>query len=109
MSRALRALAATLLIELPVVALGFPTQRRRMVLVALAANTFTNLMLNLVLPTIPVVGSHHILIGEALALFAEAFAYAFAARPRAFARALVVSGIANVLSYELGGLVASLI
>ena len=36
-----------------------------------------------------------------------AAAYAIAARPPALARALVVSGLANALSYELGGFVAS--
>jgi hypothetical protein len=106
---AARALAATLLIEVPVVALGFPSQRRRMVLVALAANTLTNLTLNLVLPSIPAVRAHHVLVGEALALMVETLAYAIAARPRALARALVVSGLANALSYELGGVVASLL
>jgi hypothetical protein len=106
---AARALAATLLIEVPVVALGFPSQRRRMVLVALAANTLTNLTLNLVLPRIPAIRGHYVLVGEALALVVETLAYAIAARPRALGRALVVSGLANVLSYELGGVVAALL
>jgi hypothetical protein len=47
------------------------------------------------------------LIGEAFATLGEAAAYAFAARPHALGRALVVSGIANAVSYELGGAVVA--
>jgi hypothetical protein len=104
-----RALAATLLIEVPVVALGFPNQRRRMVLVAIAANTLTNLTLNLALPSFRVIRGHHVLVGEALALMVETIAYTIAARPPALARALIVSGLANALSYELGGVLAALL
>jgi len=108
-SGAARALVVTLLIEVPVVALGFPNQRRRMVLVALVANTLTNLTLNLVLPSIRAIRGHHVLVGEALALVVETLAYAIAGRPGALGRALVVSGVANALSYELGGVVAALL
>jgi hypothetical protein len=104
-----RALAATLLVEVPIVALAFPRQRARMAAVALVANTFTNLVLNVVLPAIPVFRPHSVLIGEVLALIVEALAYAAAARPPAFGRALLVSGIANAISFELGGVVAALL
>jgi hypothetical protein len=104
-----RALTATLLIEVPVVAFGFPRQRKRLVLIALVANTFTNLTLNLVLPSIQAIRGHHVLVGEALALMVETLAYAIAAGPGMVARALIVSGLANALSYELGGVVAALL
>lgn len=109
MSGVVRALCATLLVEVPIVALGFPRQRSRLVVVAIMANTFTNLILNLVLPAIPLFQPHRILIGEAFALVFEALAYAAAARPPALGRALLVSGIGNALSFELGGVVAALI
>jgi hypothetical protein len=104
-----RALAATLLVEVPIVVVAYPRQRARLALVAIAANTFTNLVLNVVLPAIPLIRSHHVLYGEAFALIVEALAYAAAARPRAFGRALLVSGISNALSFELGGVVAGLL
>jgi hypothetical protein len=108
-SGVVRALAATLLVEVPVVALAYPRQRARMAAVAVVANTFTNLVLNVVLPAIPLFRPHSVLIGEAFALVVEALAYAAAARPRALGRALLVSGIGNALSFELGGVVAALL
>jgi len=108
-SGVVRALSATLLIEVPIVALAFPRQRGRLAAVAVAANTFTNLVLNVVLPAISLVRPHHVLVGEAFALIGEALVYAAAARPPAFGRALLVSGIANALSFELGPFLAALL
>jgi hypothetical protein len=106
-SAALRALAVTLLIEVPVVALGFPGQRVRMALVALVVNTVTNLTLNVLLPAIPLLRPHSLFIGETLAVLVEALAYARAGRPRDLGRALALSGVSNALSYELGGAVVA--
>ena len=100
-------MGATLILEVPVVALCYPRQRVRMALVALVANTFTNLVLNVVLSATPVLKEHYLLIGEILAVVIEALAYAAAGRPRDFGRALAVSGLGNALSYELGGAVAA--
>jgi hypothetical protein len=108
-SGVLRALVATLLIEVPIVALGFPKRRLRLILVAIAANTLTNLTLNLLLPAIPFLRPHRLLLGETLAVVVEALAYVVAAGPGSFGRALVVSGIGNALSFELGGFVAAAI
>jgi hypothetical protein len=80
-----------------------------MATVALFANIATNLFLNGGLPMIPVLRAHRMMIGEALALIAEAVAYALAARPRDWGRAMVVSAIANAMSFELGGLVLSFV
>jgi hypothetical protein len=78
-----------------------------MTLLALVANVCTNLTLNVLLPAVPGLSAHRLLAGEALATVAEAAVYALGSRPRDLGRALIVSGIANALSYELGGAVAS--
>jgi hypothetical protein len=106
-SGALGALLATLIVELPVVAVAYPGQRARMTLIALVANVLTNLALNVLLPAVPGLSAHRLLIGEALATGGEAAVYALASRPRDLGRALIVSGIANALSYELVGAVAA--
>jgi len=103
------ALAVTLVIEVPLVAALFPGQRLRMAVVALVANTVTNLTLNVVLPTLPVVGPHHLVVGELLALVGEAAVYAAVSRPHDLGRALVASGLGNGLSFGLGGALVSLV
>jgi hypothetical protein len=103
------ALFVTLLLEVPLVALAYPRQRARMALVAVVANTFTNLTLNVVLPQVSLVRGHHVLVGEILAVAVEAIAYAAASRPRDVGRALVVSGVANALSFGVGPAVAALV
>ncbi len=107
MSGPLVALAVTLLLEVPLVALVYPGQRSRLAVVALIANACTNLTLNVVLPALPPLRGHHVLVGEILAVVVEAVAYAAASRPRDVGRALVVSGVANALSYGAGGAVAA--
>ena len=102
MISALRALGATILLEVPTVALFYPGQRVRMASAALIVNIVTNLTLNLVLPNIAPFREHHELIGEVLALVVEAATYTLVARPRDIARALAVSGVCNLLSYEVG-------
>jgi hypothetical protein len=53
------ALAVTLLLEVPVVAIAYPGQRARMAAVALVANTATNLTLNVALPRVSLLLGHH--------------------------------------------------
>ena len=96
------ALAITLGIELPLVALLFPGQRLKMAAVALAANTITNLTLNLALPRVELLHGWHVLVGEAFALVAETAAYVWASRPRDFARSLLASSLGNALSFAAG-------
>jgi hypothetical protein len=103
------ALTVTLAIEVPLVALLFPGQRVRMALAALVANTVTNLTLNILLPRIPLVAPHALLVGELLALLGEAAVYAAVSRPRRVARALVASGLGNGLSFGLGGVLTAAI
>lgn len=107
MVRVLRALAITLIIEVPIVAGCFPRQRLRMVLVAILANTFTNLMLNAVLPSL--IHRYYVVVGEILAVIVEAAAYAVAARPCNTGRALAISAICNALSYEFGGMLLAVV
>jgi hypothetical protein len=101
------ALAVTLAIEVPVVVLLFPGQRVRMGIAALVANTATNLVLNLLLPRLPGIGSHHVVVGEVFALVGEAAIYAAVSRPRSLSRALVASGLGNGLSFAAGGLLVA--
>ena len=109
MTGALAALVVTLLLEIPIVAAAYPGQRVRLTAVALVANTFTNLTLNVLLPRWPLGRGHYILVGEILAVVMEAAALAVASRPRDTGRALVVSGLGNALSYGAGGAVLALL
>jgi hypothetical protein len=109
MRGALVALLVTLLLEVPLVALLYPGQRSRLAVVALLANAFTNLTLNVVLPAVPILRGNHVIVGEILAVVVEALAYAAASRPRDLGRALAVSGLANALSFGAGGAVAALL
>jgi hypothetical protein len=94
------ALAITLALEVPLVAALFPGQRVKMALVSAAANTATNLTLNLLLPTLFAQPGSHILPGEILAVVVETEAYALASRPRDLSRSLLASSLANALSYS---------
>jgi hypothetical protein len=80
-----------------------------MVLVASVVNCATNSLLNLGLPSTPLVWREHVVVGEVLAVVVEALAYSLAAQPRDFGRALAVSAACNALSFELGGLLAPLL
>jgi hypothetical protein len=97
---ALLALLITLVLEVPLVAAAFPGQRLKLAVVALAANTFTNLLLNLVLPHL--LHGNHLLPGEVFAVVFEAGAYFVASRPRDAPRSLLVSSVANTLSFSAG-------
>jgi hypothetical protein len=101
-----RALIVTLLLEVPLVVLCYPGQRRRIAVVAIAANTLTNLTLNLVFPQLRFLRGHFLLAGEIFAVLGEAAAYTAAGRPPSAGRALAVSGAGNLLSYRFGGALA---
>jgi hypothetical protein len=65
-------------------------------------NAATNLFLNLVLARTPYLMGHHVLPGEILAVVGEAAAYAAFSRPRDLPRAILVSALANALSFSAG-------
>ena len=100
------ALAATLLIEVPLAALLFPGLRKRIAVVALVANAVTNLALNVGLPWLGIHGDVRILLGETAALVLEAAAYALASRE--IARSVVASAAGNLLSFTVGGVLVHL-
>ena len=101
---ALHALIVTLLIEVPIVVAFFPRKWKRLGLVALGANALTNVVLNVGLPALGVRGTPRILVGEAFALVFEAAAYAIASGARA--RSAIASGVSNIASFTLGGVLA---
>jgi hypothetical protein len=97
----LAALVSTLAVEVPIVALIYPGQRRRMAACCAAATTFTHLVMHFALPrvwsgTVVLVG------GETFALALEALAYVLVSRPRDGARALLASALANGASFGVG-------
>lgn len=96
------ALIITLAIEVPVVAWFYPGQRRKMAVVASLSTTVTNLLMNLVLNNVRCFIGQHVLIGEVIALVAEASAYAVMSRPHDLPRAVFVSSLANALSFTAG-------
>jgi phytoene dehydrogenase-like protein len=98
----LLALAITLAVEVPIVALLFPGQRRRMAGVAAAATTATHLFMHFALPPLLATWRGWLVTGELVALLAEAAAYALLSRPRDPARALAASALANAASYGVG-------
>jgi hypothetical protein len=92
----------TLAVEVPCVALFYPGQRLRMAVVATGVNTISNLTMNLALPRLLGTGTLFLLVGEAGALLLESAAYAATAKPRQIGRGLVVSAVANALSFTSG-------
>jgi hypothetical protein len=96
------AVAVTLLIEVPLVAALYPGQRLKMAAVATVMNVATNLTLNLVLPRLAWLRGQWLLPGEVLAVISEAAAYTLASRPRDLPRGLLVSSLANALSFGAG-------
>ncbi len=99
------ALAVTLALEVPAVALVFRDQALRMGLTCALTTTATHLAMHFLLPR--GVGSYAgvLLVGELGALVVEAGVYALVSRPRDVGRALIASAVANTLSY-LAGVVA---
>jgi hypothetical protein len=96
------ALAVTLAIEVPLVAILFRGQRARMAAVAVLTNTATNLTLNLVFARMPALAGVHLLLGEVFAAVVETAAYALASRPRNLALSALASGLGNALSFGAG-------
>lgn len=100
----LTALVVTLALEVPIVALFYRREWRRMAVVAAVATTITNLLMNLVLfgrvPYLVYLGA-----GEVGATLVEAAAYFVASRDRGLGLALLASALANAASFAAGQLV----
>jgi hypothetical protein len=96
------AVAVTLVVEVPLVAMLFPGQRIKMAVVATVMNVATNLTLNLVLPHVAFLEGQWLLPGEILAVLSEAAAYTLASKPHDLPRSLFVSSLANALSFGAG-------
>lgn len=96
------ALAVTLAIEVPVVALVYRRERVRMGIACAIATSLTNLLMNTWL--LHRVRSHdtYLLVGELGASALEALVYVAASRQHALGCALVASGLANALSFAAG-------
>lgn len=101
----LLALAITLAVEVPVVALVYRGQRVRMAAACVLATTTTHLAMHFLLPRALPRPGDFVLLGELLALGIEAGVYATVSRPREADRALMAAGLANALSYAAGLLV----
>ncbi|MGA2450310.1 MAG: hypothetical protein ABTD50_16675 [Polyangiaceae bacterium] len=96
------ALAITLAVEVPIVAVFYPRHRLRMILACVAANCLTNVSLNLVLLRAAYAYDSTLLAGESAALLFEALVYALVAPNREWSRALAASAAANLASFALG-------
>ena len=96
------ALAMTIGIETPVVAMVFKGQRLRMAAVCIVATTTTHLVMHFALPPLCPTYASWVIAGEFQALVLEALVYWFFSRPRDLSRALIGSAIANSASYALG-------
>jgi hypothetical protein len=101
----LLALAITLLVEVPIVALLFPGQRVRMAIVCAIATTDTHLLMHFALIRLASSYDNWVLLGEVTALVLEACAYVWFSRPRRVGPALIASAAANSASYVVGWLV----
>lgn len=102
MSLVLVALAVTIVVEVPIVALVYPRERARMALACAIATSATNLGMNLLLYRR--VGSYdtYILIGEISATLVEAAVYWVVSREHEVGRALLASALANGASFSAG-------
>jgi hypothetical protein len=94
------ALAVTIAVETPVIALFFLKDWRRMAIACAVATTATHLAMHFAVP--PIAGSYlaSLVAGEIAATAAEGIVYAILSRnaPRAF----VASAVANSLSFAIG-------
>jgi len=99
------ALTVTLAVEMPIVALAYPRERARMALACALATSATNLAMNSWL--LHEVSSYetYLLAGELGASALEALVYVVASARHDVARALIVSGLANAVSFIAGLLV----
>jgi hypothetical protein len=96
------ALALTLVIEVPIVALFYPGQRLRMGLACAVATSITNVALNFALLRQLFAFDTTLLVGETLALVFEALVYIWMAPARGWPRALAASAAANLASFGVG-------
>jgi peptidoglycan biosynthesis protein MviN/MurJ (putative lipid II flippase) len=96
------ALAITVVVEAPIVALLYPRERVRMALTCALTTSATNLAMNLLL--YPRVHSYmtYLLVGEIAATLIEAAAYLAASRQHDVGRALLASALANGASFSVG-------
>jgi hypothetical protein len=98
----LGALAITLVIEVPIVALFYKERRLRMITACIVANAVTNLAMNLLLVRTHLAYDPTLLTGESVALLAEACVYAVVDREHDWAKALTASAAANLASFGAG-------
>ncbi|MEZ4225262.1 MAG: hypothetical protein R3B13_30200 [Polyangiaceae bacterium] len=102
MNAVLVALAVTLAVEIPVVALVYKGERVRMALACAGVTAATNLTMNTLLLRVAPSIESYLLIGEVGAVVLEAAAYVWISKSRDLGRALVASALANSLSYAAG-------
>ena len=76
-----------------------------MAVVAALATTATHLFMHFVLPLVTTSYSQNLVIGEAVALAAEAIAYWRLSRPPELSRAMIASALANSASFAAGLLI----
>jgi hypothetical protein len=98
----LLALTITVAVEVPIVALVFARQRRRMAIVAAVTTGITNLLMNTLLRQAVADDRTFLHLGELGALVVEAAVYAIASKPREAGRAFAASALANTASYFVG-------
>jgi hypothetical protein len=96
----------TLLVEVPIVAVFYTKQWRRMAATAAVATSLTNLAMNVLLPDWTTSVFSFLVIGETAALLLEAMVYFRMDRSRRLGQALVASAVANTASFTLGLLAA---
>lgn len=89
----------TICLEVPVVALLYPGHRKRLAAVCLVATSLTLLNMHLLLPQLIDDHALVVVVGEVIALGAEAAAYILAHGAGGWSRALVASALANALSF----------
>jgi hypothetical protein len=98
----LAALAITLAVEVPIVALFYRGRGLRMIAACVLANAATNLAMNLLLVRAHLAYDATLLTGESAALLAEACVYGVVDREHDWARALTASAAANLASFGAG-------
>ena len=105
MSPCLAALLLTLAVEVPVVTLVYlrpGRQALRALVLAVVVNLVTNPFLCVVLRRWMPTWDSAVMLGEGVAVVGEALAYWAVLRPRSAGRALLASGLANLLSFAIG-------
>ena len=96
------ALAVTLVIEMPIVALSYPGERFRLAGACAVATTVTNLVMNAWLSRASGSYDTYLLSSELGASLIEAIVYVAVSRGHGVGNALVASGLANAASFAAG-------